>query len=1363
MADGIKVGDAYVEVTPSLDNFEERLRRKVKAAVRAVVADIDVTPKVHTATASAKTKALDSQLSRLGRKNVNVKVDVDTGRSQANVKALNSSLLGTTVSAKIFNAAILAGAGSLPVLAASSVAAVGAVGSLSSVLATAGIGLGAFGLAAAGNVSKVNEVREGVKKLNEQLADTKNAKERAKLIAERTRLLNTLTPAQTKLMHAIDGAAKAYDRFIDRTSKPVSRALVSWLKIARPGLKFITPIARNAADAVEYLGNRARKALQQPFWQKFGRLLSGTTSPAIRMFGQITGNVMTTVAGVVRAFMPDGMNLLRWIKNASEGWARWGKTLHKNKQFQRFMRNVRDLAPRVVELLKQAGRAVGNLIIALSESRVARVMIGVLTGFFRWLANHPQATKNALFGIAAGVVAIKTALAVGNAIGKVRTFRTNIAGLRGASTSAKGGLRGLAGMLRGGVWGVAIGGALLILGKLVQRHIDWRKDIGKIKGTLKGEAAAVSRSTKRWVINDLVRSGAAKKARQFGISLDTLRRAALGEEDAIRKVNRQLRTNSTRQHQSINLGNGQRKVIGQVTGEERGLAKQLGLTSRKLKQSQKETREANRLREGLKTKTMQARDAGRKWRDAIAAASKAVSDNSGKVNKNTREYKQDREAIEAATKKAGDHIVKMVKSGRTFNDVTAQAKKHREQLRRVANQLGLTKDETQKLIDKYNLTPKQIRTLVKTPGMQAAINKTKTLKDKLIGLEGKYAVSFGTSGTGYGESLFKGTPYAKGGPVRGPGTGTSDSIPARLSNGEHVWTDQEVDAAGGHGAMYAMRRAVMGFAKGGAVTPEVIINARSIADRVGGALKKINAIDWIDLSSFGGGSGNWAGVMKQALAIMGQPMSLLGVALARLNQESGGQPGIVNRWDSNWKAGIPSVGLMQVIGPTYQAYKHPAFDVGPYLYGSSINPLANILASMRYAIARYGSLVAAYTQPGGYANGGRPKRDEVAWVGERGPELVKFRGGERVYSNRESRRMAGGRLSDRQWRTLRRLADRAGLPGSVRRFVGRRPALDERFIANRLDRPGRGPMTVKGFRKALRERAKALRVVRREREQLHRLRKRERSAEKRGNKLSRLAEEHPKKFRDEIQRNRKAQTSLAKSVGKAEKNLGNARDKLSKQTDRVRNAQQRYTKAQKAAVGRARDIAGGVRGTADLFFSTSARHVAESFKQALRHARAFNKLVRKLHKAGMHPALLRKFIEAGPSFETVALGRNLLSNRGEMREINEIYRKLGVVGERIGAFGATPRRYRNVTRFANGGLVTQPTNAIIGEAGPELVLPLSRPNRAGDLMDEAGIGGTHYHAHFDGTTRSGVQHEVRTAFRAMSVQKAHSERIGRRR
>lgn len=108
----------------------------------------------------------------------------------------------------------------------------------------------------------------------------------------------------------------------------------------------------------------------------------------------------------------------------------------------------------------------------------------------------------------------------------------------------------------------------------------------------------------------------------------------------------------------------------------------------------------------------------------------------------------------------------------------------------------------------------------------------------------------------------------------------------------------------------------------------------------------------------------WRGTVMQALSILHQPMSLVDVVLRRMNQESSGDPRAINMWDSNARAGTPSKGLMQVIDPTFAAYRMPS------LSGNIYDPLANLVASMRYAMSRYGSLPLAYGRPGGYWTGG---------------------------------------------------------------------------------------------------------------------------------------------------------------------------------------------------------------------------------------------------------------------------------------------------------------------------------------------------------------------------------------------------------
>ena len=161
-------------------------------------------------------------------------------------------------------------------------------------------------------------------------------------------------------------------------------------------------------------------------------------------------------------------------------------------------------------------------------------------------------------------------------------------------------------------------------------------------------------------------------------------------------------------------------------------------------------------------------------------------------------------------------------------------------------------------------------------------------------------------------------------------------------------------------------------------------------------------------SSGGSGVKRWSGVVQMALRMLGQPPAYLGLTLRRMNQESGGNPRAVNLWDINAKNGMPSVGLMQVIRPTFQAYAGKYRKTGPFMYGVSVAPIANIYASMRYALSRYGSLPRAYNRPGGYRNGTNSSTAGWHLFGEEGPELGFTPAGWRVLNNRRTAGALGG-------------------------------------------------------------------------------------------------------------------------------------------------------------------------------------------------------------------------------------------------------------------------------------------------------------------------------------------------------------------
>lgn len=156
---------------------------------------------------------------------------------------------------------------------------------------------------------------------------------------------------------------------------------------------------------------------------------------------------------------------------------------------------------------------------------------------------------------------------------------------------------------------------------------------------------------------------------------------------------------------------------------------------------------------------------------------------------------------------------------------------------------------------------------------------------------------------------------------------------------------------------------------------------------VGGMIQKIK--DW--WKSFteqsganvgGAGVARWAPLVLQALAMLGQPASLLPNVLRRMNQESGGNPNAINNWDSNAAAGHPSQGLMQTIPGTFAAY------AGPFKALGILNPLANIYAGLNYAMHRYPSLQFAMDKPGGYDGGGWLMPGQFGYNGTSTPEPI---------------------------------------------------------------------------------------------------------------------------------------------------------------------------------------------------------------------------------------------------------------------------------------------------------------------------------------------------------------------------------------
>ena len=117
----------------------------------------------------------------------------------------------------------------------------------------------------------------------------------------------------------------------------------------------------------------------------------------------------------------------------------------------------------------------------------------------------------------------------------------------------------------------------------------------------------------------------------------------------------------------------------------------------------------------------------------------------------------------------------------------------------------------------------------------------------------------------------------------------------------------------------------------------------------------------------GGSVERWRSYVERALKANGIEPTAFRVSkiLETIKRESNGDPNAINNWDSNAMAGHPSIGLMQTIGPTFEAYKHAG-------HNNIRNGYDNLLAAINYIKHRYGTSDAAFNRVAayGYRNGG---------------------------------------------------------------------------------------------------------------------------------------------------------------------------------------------------------------------------------------------------------------------------------------------------------------------------------------------------------------------------------------------------------
>ena len=514
---------------------------------------------------------------------------------------------------------------------------------------------------------------------------------------------------------------------------------------------------------------------------------------------------------------------------------------------------------------EELGGAVETAFIKMGKSADGplRGLVQGLTTLVRAAADAPpeiQAVGLAIGGLSAGGL-----LAVGGLSKAVVVVKETKDALSGLGISAK-----TATIAMGGI-GLALTVAGMALGSWMQSQAESQSRVESLTESLRGQESAFNDATRAIMADSLVKSGAAKAAEQLGLSLSLVTDASLGSADAQAKVRTQIEAAS-----AATIAQGKEMVA--ATGDVQGYAaevmsaREAADTLRKfMSGANAETAKAveeHRLKtEAMKADTtatdghaastgkstaalaaqkeqaqaaakavtehatmmLQASGSAIGMESAIAATSEALKENGRGLDVTTEKGRANQAALDSLAMATITYRDKLMAAGASQEAVAQATERGRAKWISNATAMGMSKAAAELLAEELfgvrdaatEAGRKSVKVPTSAPGAVAAYDAIMAAKRAADAADGKVVnITTRYHVIGSHEIGSRAAERASGGYISGPGTGTSDSIPAMLSNGEYVLRAAAVQKLGLARLDYMNRLGSLPrFAEGGQVGP----------------------------------------------------------------------------------------------------------------------------------------------------------------------------------------------------------------------------------------------------------------------------------------------------------------------------------------------------------------------------------------------------------------------------------------------------------------------------------------------------------------------------------------------------------------
>ncbi|MFT4280258.1 phage tail tape measure protein, partial [Microbacterium sp.] len=492
-----------------------------------------------------------------------------------------------------------------------------------------------------------------------------------------------------------------------------------------------------------------------------------------------------------------------------------------------------------------------------------RELVQGLTALVDGFNELPDGAKDALFWVsAAGAAALTAGGIYLSMVPKIAAYRANMSALGATVSTTTKIVAASAATLS-----VALLGASAVVGVLAQAQAEARERAESYADALTRGGDAV----RKLVVESLQaeesflwlnKGSAYDAAERFGISLDTLTDAVMGNRDAMAELKPlydALNGDLDAYNALMAKGTGSNvekqlsfEVLTQVLNEQkdaqaeanrlneqsakanagaaagadeaaaasqrqeealRGVAGQAGYT-------QDEIEDLSDTIRKFGSAALDVRSAHREFEAALDDVQSKLKENGKTLDISTEKGRDNQAAIDDLAKGALEYAAALYTQTGDQNKASAAIQKGRDSLIDMLGRFGITGKAAEEYADKLGLIPDHVETYV-----EAVTDPAKQDIERFISaMEGRRVTVYVDTKGGFKYRFPNGNvaSFAGGGAVSGPGTSTSDSVPAMLSNGEHVIPADEVQAAGGQSKIYEWRAAMRGglprFARGGAVT-----------------------------------------------------------------------------------------------------------------------------------------------------------------------------------------------------------------------------------------------------------------------------------------------------------------------------------------------------------------------------------------------------------------------------------------------------------------------------------------------------------------------------------------------------------------